>query len=374
MKASDATKLAVQLFQSYYKRLRGDDVYVNDLPKREFAFSHFTEEGMRRHIAFNNSLELLRYLAEATPRHAYHSAAYYRDPAAKTMDEKGWEGADLIFDIDVDHINTPCKEQHDRWFCRSCNSTGWGAPSRCPNCGSENLDRHAWVCNVCISVARDEILKLIDFLENDFGFSPHELFITFSGHRGFHVRVETQEVRLLSQDARREIVDYVKGLGLDIRFMVVKTTGGYRLRYGMTASGWYRRIARWALLTTGDENPILSIKEWEKLLNECVVKESVAIDERVTVDTKRLIRLPNSLHGKTGLRVTPLTVHELENNENLFEKSKVFINGEVAVKFGNEPPKTILDIPLTTFSRTLPLYAAVYMLLNGMSFSRFVLL
>ncbi|MEM0023239.1 MAG: DNA primase small subunit PriS [Thermofilaceae archaeon] len=373
MKAPDANRLVVQLFRSYYKRLREDDIYVNDLQKREFAFTYFTEGGMRRHIAFGSTSELVRYLAEAVPRHAYHSAAYYRDPAARTMDDKGWEGADLIFDIDVDHIDTPCKEQHDKWFCRACGSTGWGAPSRCPSCGSENLEKHTWVCNVCISVARDEILKLVDFLERDFGFTSHDLFITFSGHRGFHVRVENEEVRMVSQDGRREIVDHIKGLGLDIRQMVVKTAGGYRLRYGTPVSGWYGRIARWSILTTEEEKPVLSLEEWEKLLSECVAKEAVAIDERVTVDTKRLIRLPNSLHGKTGLRVAPLTVQDLEN-EDLLGKAKVFRDGEVAVEFENEPPKTVLDISSTASSRTLPLYAAVYMLLNGVSFSKFVLL
>ncbi|MEM3944215.1 MAG: hypothetical protein QXJ59_09030, partial [Thermofilaceae archaeon] len=61
-------------------------------------------------------------------------------------------------------------------------------------------------------------------------------------------------------------------------------------------------------------------------------------------------------------------------NEDLLGKAKVFRDGEVAVEFENEPPKTVLDISSTASSRTLPLYAAVYMLLNGVSFSKFVLL
>ncbi len=35
------------------------------------------------------------------------------------------------------------------------------------------------------------------------------------------------------------------------------------------------------------------------------------IDEPVTSDIKRLIRLPLSLHGKTGLKVTPMDREEL---------------------------------------------------------------
>jgi DNA primase small subunit len=48
-----------------------------------------------------------------------------------------------------------------------------------------------------------------------------------------------------------------------------------------------------------------------------IMKEDVAhrlsgeVDEPVTADIKRLIRLPGSVHGKSGLRVTPITRDEL---------------------------------------------------------------
>lgn len=41
------------------------------------------------------------------------------------------------------------------------------------------------------------------------------------------------------------------------------------------------------------------------------------IDEPVTSDIKRLIRLPQSLHGKTGLRVVPMSRDELDAFEPL---------------------------------------------------------
>ncbi len=53
-------------------------------------------------------------------------------------------------------------------------------------------------------------------LENDFGFSSDELHVFFSGHRGYHVHVEDEAVRSLDAMARKEIVDYVMGLGLAI--------------------------------------------------------------------------------------------------------------------------------------------------------------
>ena len=60
-------------------------------------------------------------------------------------------------------------------------------------------------------------------LENDFGFSADELHVFFSGHRGYHVHVEDEAVRSLDAMARKEIVDYVTGLGL-----AVLDKGGFR--------------------------------------------------------------------------------------------------------------------------------------------------
>ena len=368
----DPSELGRRLFRAYYRRLRPEEVIVTDVARREFAFTYFGGGGMQRHLAFASLRELLSHMARNVPRHAYYSSAYYRDPSARDMEDKGWLGADLVFDIDVDHVETPCKELHDRWRCRSCGASGWGAAEACPKCGSENLEREVWVCETCINVARDEALKLVDFLESDFGLSPDEMFVTFSGHRGFHVHVESDAVRELSQDGRREIADYVRGLGLDLKFMLVKARGRrYRLRHGGAAPGWYGRLARWALLEAGSDDPELGLKAWRALLDKCVRGEAAAIDERVTIDVRRLIRLPNSLHGKTGLRVVPLKVHELESVD-VLERAKVFTRGEALVEL-EDPPRRALDMELKPGRARLPLYAALYLLLNGARLARFEL-
>jgi len=365
----DPVRVGRKYFQAYYRGAEAAEVYVTSLPNREFAFSYFGEEGMRRHISFGRLEELVEHLRAAVPRHVFYSTAYYRDPGAKDMEEKGWLGADLVFDIDVDHVDTTCKELHDKWGCKTCGASGWGGVAVCPRCGGEAIERHTWVCETCINVARDEVLKLVDFLEMDFGFSSHELLVTFSGHRGFHVHVEASEVRELGQDSRREIVDYVKGLGLDVRFLTAKTRSGYKLRYE-TPLGWYGRVARWALIKVGSENPVLSLSEWQSILEESVLREAAAVDEKVTIDTKRLIRLPNSLHGKTGLRVAPFTVHELENSD-VVDRAKVFMKGEVVVQL-EEGPKRVLDVELEAGKAlTLPTYVALYLLLNGAKLLRF---
>jgi len=62
------------------------------------------DSGMRRHKAFVSVAEMQEYVQAMVPAHVYHSAAYYQHPGAPTMKEKNWEGADLIFDIDADHL------------------------------------------------------------------------------------------------------------------------------------------------------------------------------------------------------------------------------------------------------------------------------
>jgi DNA primase small subunit len=51
-------------------------------------------------------------------------------------------------------------------------------------------------------------------LTNDFGFSENEIHTYFSGHRGYHIHVENEAVKSLDSMARKEIVDYVCGIGL----------------------------------------------------------------------------------------------------------------------------------------------------------------
>ena len=89
-------------------------------------------------------------------------------------------------------------------------------PEVCPCCEATKFETKTWPCELCIQSARDETAKLIDMLENDFGFSQDELHVYFSGHRGYHVHIENESVRSLDAMARKEIVDYVTGLGINI--------------------------------------------------------------------------------------------------------------------------------------------------------------
>ena len=396
-KIVSSSSYARTLFRKYYTTTR--ITAPKEIEKREYGFVFFDNQNMVRHISFRSEDQLNEFLRRKIPRHAYYSSAYYEIPDAPVMGEKRWLGADLVFDIDVDHIPTSCKNVHDRWVCPECGESGYGFYEKCPFCGSDRLKRTIWVCVTCIEIARDEALKLVDILLSDFGLSDNEIFAVFSGHRGFHIHVDKEIFRELSQDARREIADYVRGLGLNINFFI-KPTGRsiYKYKYDVSSPGWRGRLAR-SLLTTlleinsvedlkelgfttkrakkvlkdiessREKGDLLSIsftkRELEKLLEKALSSERCIIDEKVTIDTKRLIRLPGSLHGKTGLKVARLSISELEN-EDILKKSIVF-NGYAKIKADNLP-KRVLDWNFDKQNKTIievPTYIAVYLILNG---------
>jgi len=59
---------------------------------------------MLRHQSLYDLGDVDTFFADNAPRHAYFSAARYDDPGASTMSQKGWRSADLVFDLDADHL------------------------------------------------------------------------------------------------------------------------------------------------------------------------------------------------------------------------------------------------------------------------------
>ncbi|MEM0015712.1 MAG: DNA primase small subunit PriS [Saccharolobus sp.] len=253
------TNLIRNLFKEYYAN--SNLILPNDMELREFALQPFSLETYVRHLSFNSAEELREYIVNVNvPLHLFYSSARYQLPSAKNMEEKGWMGSDLIFDIDADHI---CKLRTIR-FCPVCSNE-----VSSEKCDKDNVDavEYTEMTNECIKQGLEEVRKLVDILENDFGFKPK---IHFSGNRGFHVQVDCyNDCALLSSEDRKEIVEYITGYGVP----------NYP-NADPNSLGWVGRKNR-------------GIK-------------GVIIDEQVTIDTRRLIRIPNSLHGKSGLLVKEL--------------------------------------------------------------------
>ena len=311
------------LFRDYYTRASLDlpsDFYV-----REFAIQPIGVDTYVRHLSFSSVSELKQYLIANVPLHLYYSSAKYREPGNTTMSEKGWMGSDLVFDIDADHL-PKCADRIELWYCKSCGFTAtYTDVKTCPHCGSK-LSRFDHVGPSCIDIAKYEVLKLIDVLEHDLGYTNMKL--AFSGHRGFHIVVELlNDESLMDTDARREIIDYLKLSQINIENLKIRV-----LRHGksriltlpprITDGGVRRRIAKYLASKISqlqirefilgrswyiDVSTILKYaNEINRLIDEAVSEAAIHVDEKVTIDTSRLVRVPMSINGKSGWLVVPI--------------------------------------------------------------------
>src|SRR2546430_2285279 len=105
MAAADPAKEATthflrDQFHRYYDTMK--PTLPDRFGRREFGFMFWTPGIVQRHLGFSKEEELKDFLASRVPTHAYYSSAYYENPNAPTMEEKGWLGADLTFDLDAD--------------------------------------------------------------------------------------------------------------------------------------------------------------------------------------------------------------------------------------------------------------------------------
>ncbi len=318
-------KQIIALFKEYYRKAKL--ILPKDYALREFAIQPFNSNTYIRHLAFSSVNELRKYILEKIPRHLYYSSAKYENPGLKDMESKKWLGSDLVFDIDVDHI--PDCNITEYWICPNKHvfTNEQIKDNRCPVCGA-SLEKTSIVTDECITKGVRELVKLVDILVEDFGFTKDKIKSYFSGHRGFHVHVELNEQdSLMDSNIRREIVDYILGLGIDIhQLKLADEKIGRVKRHALLPRindyGWRRRIAK-ALIeykkdlnvediivdyVSGKLQPNIShtLNNAGVILENLIDKAKVLVDEKVTIDIHRLIRIPGSINGKTGLMVTEL--------------------------------------------------------------------
>lgn len=315
------------------------------LRTREWMFIPFGGGVPLRHRAFDNNDRLRQFLLRSPPHSAFYSTAYWRKPREYKMVEKEWMGADLIFDLDGDHLP-----------------------------GITDVDFEGMLAAI-----REQAHRLWnDFLEPEFGFEQKHLQVTFSGHRGYHLHYRDPAIVHLDSEARRELVAHIRGEGIDVGVALEEWQNP-------SASGWTRRLRdglnqtlkRLDVVRDGEglqsrpivEEMIESMRRSSTLLGKNtkrgktvvekiaeliehpsrrqrlldgnwnalggkqrgdpnfyrdalidIVRSDRAIvlggagetDEVVTVDTRRVIRWPTSLHGKCGLRVTEFPLHRLD--------------------------------------------------------------
>jgi DNA primase small subunit len=357
---------AQRMFSRYYS---GVEISVPMLERREFGYG-IEDKIDSRHLCFLSERDFKSFLCNTAPLYVSHSAAYYERPGAYPMEKKGWKGADLVFDLDL-----------------------------------EPKGRFPTVAE--IAKCGEDALRLIEeLIVPDFGVSKSEITSNFSGNRGYHVHVRSPGLAMLRGEERRQIIEYVKGIGLDYNaFFSVKEIP---LASGKVAkreegpvpsnAGYPGRFAKKVLAALDsaperfgryikDKNRLQVFRSdvlsgnWSmrnsstgisKRLAELAAELSlrtVNIDSGVTLDTAKLIRVPNTLHGSTGLCARSVAVSDLATY-NPFTSALALPEAEMRVFLIEDiqemefkgraiPPMQKNEI------KTLPAFHAMYLVLKG---------
>ena len=339
-------------FLEYYSKNDVEEPRL--LWEREWAFvevESLPDFIMRRHIAFDSYIELKGFILKNVPLHIYYSSAYYEKPDAENMEAKGWKKADLIFDIDADHL---------------------------PN-GS-------------LKEAKRQIKMLYDVLEEDFGCKDME--IVFSGSRGYHLHVHDEDFLELSSAERREIVDYLSLTDFKFSRKLPESRQSYRIAEIMAKEiekalkeGKIRELfpniseRREKMLLAAAEEVVESVKSLNfdyfpktlekgltRLFNKAAESVRIHVDPPVTADVKRLIRLPGSLHGKTGLKVCKVSRDEIDEfkptrDAVVFEDDfvKIRVKSNVKLRLKEE------EFRLKKGKAKVPEFVAIYLICRGVA-------
>ena len=382
-----------------------------ELESREFGYGVFGRKIANRNMAFSSGKEFNNFLRNQVPFFVSYSSALYKFPSGRPMDAKGLFAADLVYEFDADDLPTECKQRHDSWQCPKCGRKGNGRQLQCDECGTPTR-LEEWFCPECLGVARDKVFSLLEFLENDFGFSEG-IAINFSGRAGYHVHVRSDSVRQLPNTARIELIDYLTAAGLNI-FSHFKKENTFFSFQGMKGNaGWPQRILSELvrLLEGGDAERISvmggislaeakrlvrerkailsSIKErstipsvfgrvsstgesksdkfWQNFLNS-IVEKIAPIDRQTSVDLNKIVRVPETLHGETGLVSRELPKEALKSF-NPFDDAIAFSGDETVRVFISKAPSFYLSGqrfgPFEGQEAELPLFAAVFLLARG---------
>jgi len=278
---------------------------VNDIPEfirktltqREFGFDHMGRGPNDRYRVFQNTDYLRKFMRYRTPFAAYSSVAFYHKPRRRD----GWIKAELVFDVDAKDI-----------------------PIR--SCGCEN------VCEICLNQAKDIVHGLIDTIRGDLGLS--DIHVVYSG-RGYHIRVLDDNVMGMDSDVRSQIVKYL--VGSDVPRSEYSSHGmKYNLEHFTVPFGYpqvFTDRVKQALLnlnldTEIDEvskdikkavikhRELLSEDQWglfrkeigpvryARLVKGIASLNLTLVDAKVSIDLKRILRLPSSLHSGVSMKST----------------------------------------------------------------------
>ncbi|WJI08682.1 DNA primase catalytic subunit PriS [Methanobacterium sp. CWC-01] len=274
--------------------------FIRDsLYQREFGFDHHGRGPNDRYRTFRNEDHLRKFMRYRTPFAAYTSVAFYQKPNRR----EGWLKSELVFDVDAKDL-----------------------PIRSCQCDS--------VCELCLDQAKNIVSDLKDTLQGDLGLK--EIHMIYSG-RGYHLRIQDEEVLGTDSEVRSQIVKYLVGAEVP-RSEYGHEGMTYNLEHFTVPFGYPRvftqRIKQSILHLTED----ITLDEVNKKLLKDVIKnrhllledqwgpfrnaigpirykrltKALAfvnlglVDAKVSIDLKRILRLPSSLHSMVSMKCTEI--------------------------------------------------------------------
>ncbi len=113
----------------------------------------------------------------------------------------------------------------------------------------------------------------------------------------------------------------------------------------------------------------VGIESWKKIVQRGIELQSARIDTVVTTDIHRLIRLNDTLHGKTGLKKTKVSNKRLDDFDPL-KNAIAFEKGIVEVFVHESPEFRIGDTTYAALREQkveLPVAAALFLLCKGIA-------
>ncbi len=260
---------------------------LEDIHSREFAFDHDGRGPSDRYNVLADPGALESQLTGRPPFSAYCSVAYYDDPSKR----EGIYRTELVFDIDAKDL-----------------------PVR--NCSCDPGD----VCPKCLADSKQLALEYMACLEKDLDLD--DIYMIYSG-RGYHIRVFDRGVSMITSSDRRKILDYISG-GIVPKNLFIEH--GYSSIFRRRAIWIIERAEKGDLENIPDSvskrlfgkkeaiiealeqrdrmalNKLMGERRLSALLSSIANMASSLTDAKVTMDEKRIIRLPSSLHSKVSMK------------------------------------------------------------------------
>ena len=298
MQLREATKDEIQQFYREEYNIKEIPKYITkNIHKREFAFDRIGKGPRDRYNQYKQLKYLEKTIKAKKPYAAYSSVALYDDPTKRM----GWEGAEMVFDVDA-------KDN----------------PIRTCHC------KEGEICEKCLEQAKEITLMISDNIK-ELGYK--DIHYVYSG-RGYHIRIQDSELLKLDSTQRTEIVKYCIGAevpqlseGLQHFTIPFGYSQVYTKWFKYTTkhlektrrySGLNRQlkndiINRQELLNTGQWGLVrgqIKPERYDKLMGMMAGINKLLCDIKVSIDTNRILRLPSTLNYKVSMKCTSV------NNEN----------------------------------------------------------